>query len=535
MKKIFKKQKQVSKQITKLLPILGIIAMSSCTKNFEKYNTDSRGITEAELQGDFNFIASYFPQIQKNIYSTDVGNYQLQQSLIGDVFSQYMIPPTPFRGNINNITYALVDGWNGTPFQLAYTNVMAPALEIEKKGKVKAPDFFAVAQILKVAAMHRVTDIYGPIPYSQYGKSATTPYDAQEVVYNTFFTELDEAITTLDNKIKTNPGMKPFAGTDLIYGGDYTKWIRLANSLRLRLALRIVYANASKAQAEGEKALSNSYGLLNGNADNAMIQGKGILNPLSTITNSWDDTRMSAPMESFLGGYHDPRMAVYFQPSTQFPGTFRGIRQGIKIDAKATYVNFSKLGTYFTDATPIQLMTCAEVYFLRAEAALRNWANAGGTVQDLYEKGISNSFTQWGVAGGIASYLNDNTSQPKPYVDPLNSVNNVDAGSPNLSVITIKWDEATTFETKLERIITQKWIAVFPDGQEGWSEFRRTGYPKLYPVIVNNSNGAITGFVKRINFTQDEYLTNRTEIQKAILLLGGGSDNGGTRLWWDKK
>jgi hypothetical protein len=176
-------------------------------------------------------------------------------------------------------------------------------------------------------------------------------------------------------------------------------------------------------------------------------------------------------------------------------------------------------------------MTSAEVFFLRAEAALRGWANAGGTAKELYEKGITTSLNQWGVGDQAAAYINDATSKPAPYVDPKNAENN----SPALSSITVKWDEAASADAKLERIITQKWLAIFPEGQEAWSEFRRTGYPKLFPVVHNESNGTINTAIqiRRISFPQAEYTGNQGEVQKAIQLLGG-PDNGGTRLWWDK-
>ncbi len=120
-------------------------------------------------------------------------------------------------------------------------------------------------------------------------------------------------------------------------------------------------------------------------------------------------------------------------------------------------------------------------------------------------------------------------------MDPKNAANNIAAGSQWLSKITIKWDDVAADEKNLERIITQKWIAIFPEGQEAWSEFRRTGYPKLFPVMINNSGGKIstTEFIRRINFVNTEYETNPKGVQKAVTLLGG-PDNGGTRLWWDK-
>ncbi len=99
--------------------------------------------------------------------------------------------------------------------------------------------------------------------------------------------------------------------------------------------------------------------------------------------------------------------------------------------------------------------------------------------------------------------------------------NNVPAGNPNLSTITIKWNPAAGNEEKLERIITQKWLAVYPDGQEAWSEFRRTGYPKLFPVVVNNSNGQVTGFIERLPIPSKFKNSNKAGYDKAIATLGG--------------
>jgi hypothetical protein len=416
---------------------------------------------------------------------------------------------------------------------------MAPITEIKRRGaQSAAPDFWAVALILKVEAMHRVTDIYGPIPYSQYGQGGTSVgYDSQQDIYKRFFKELDTAVTNLKAYRAANPDASPFTKFDMVYGGDYGQWIKFANSLRLRLALRIVKADAALAKAEGEKALADNGGLMETLADNVMVSGFGLKHPLYTITNKdgWSDISMGASIESYLTGYKDPRTGKYFDPASDYPGQYKGIRIGSAVTAKPGYNGFSTLAyaktKTFRENTPLQLMTSAEVFFLRAEAALRGWANAGGTAQALYEKGISTSFNQWGVGDLAAEYINDATSKPAAYVDPKNADNN----SPALSTITIKWDEAASADVKLERIITQKWLAVFPEGQEAWSEFRRTGYPKLFPVVHNESNGTINTAIqiRRIAFPQAEYTTNQGEVQKAVQLLGG-PDNGGTRLWWDK-
>ena len=124
----------------------------------------------------------------------------------------------------------------------------------------------------------------------------------------------------------------------------------------------------------------------------------------------------------------------------------------------------------------------------------------------------------------------DNTSTPADYIDPVNPSMNIAA----LSTSTVAWAGAGTNEEKLEKIITQKWIAMFPEGQEAWSEYRRTGYPKIFPVASNQSGGTIDTDIqiRRIPFVDSEKSTNAAGVTAATSLLGG-ADNGGTRLWWD--
>jgi hypothetical protein len=176
-------------------------------------------------------------------------------------------------------------------------------------------------------------------------------------------------------------------------------------------------------------------------------------------------------------------------------------------------------------------MNAAEVAFLKAEGALRGWT-MGGTAEALYNEGITLSFQQYGVTGSDV-YLSDDTKTPGAYTYPLgNAAYNF---GPN-SLITIKWNDAASDEQKLERIITQKWIAIFPLGNEAWAEFRRTGYPKFAPVVTNSSNGAIPAgsFIKRLVFPDTEYQRNAENVYEAVRLLGS-PDTQGTKLWWDKK
>ncbi|HMG10466.1 MAG TPA: RagB/SusD family nutrient uptake outer membrane protein [Mucilaginibacter sp.] len=511
-----------------------VLSQASCTKDFEKYNTNKNNATDSLLNIDGEGIGTFMIPMQLAIFSTTNFTYQLQENLNGDVFSGFMMSGDPFNGGVNNTNYGLVPSWNTTPFNVGFQNIMANWLQVSRRAPAKYPDFYAIANILKVEAMHRVTDIYGPMPYSQFGKGGfATPYDSQETIYKTFFAELDSSITALNQYIKANPNVNRVKPYDLVYSGNYQQWIKFANSLKLRLAIRIAMVNPTLAKTEGEAAMNDPNGLISSNDDNAFVHisnGVSFTNSLWSITYEYKDINMGAPMECYLKGYKDPRIASYFIPDAK--GNYHGIRNGVSINSAQQYAGASLLNFGNTNgATPIQLMAASEVAFLRAEAALRGW-NAGGSAMQFYNQGITLSFQHNNVP--LGTYLEDATSTEAPFKDLVSTVNDVPAGSPYLSKITVKWDDGVTYQQKLERIITQKWLGLWPDGAEAWAEFRRTNYPVLMPVVVNNSQGTIstTGFIRRLPFSQDEYNSNAAEVQKAVALLGG-PDNGGTRLWWD--
>ncbi|HRP55466.1 RagB/SusD family nutrient uptake outer membrane protein [Agriterribacter sp.] len=509
-----------------------VLLFGACTKNFESYNKDPNGITDEQLQADFNSIGAFFPDIQNSVYPSNGANTisaDVVEIISCGSWGGYFMVTLPGVWNPN---YFLFAGWEPYSFfGVGYNSIMSPINEIKRRGaETLAPDFWAVAQILRVAGMHKVTDIYGPAPYSQFGTGGTSvAYDSQPDLYNAFFTELDGAVATLVQYVAGHPGATPFKKFDRIYNGDYTKWIRYANSLRLRLAMRIVKADPERARTEAEKSLDPSGGgVFTGSSDNAYVSGG--LNTVYVSCREWRDGIAGAAIISYMNGYNDPRREKYFETSTIIPGEYVGVRVGSDIKAQADYLPFSNVSaTAFSRTSPMQLMNAAEVYFLRAEGALRGW-EMGGTAQDLYEDGIRASFEQWGLTAEAAAYIGDNVSMPDDYADPVTPANNIAA----LSDITIRWDESAGNEEKLERIITQQWIANFGSGTEAWSTFRRTGYPKLFPVVVNNSGGTISTEIqiRRMNYPGSEYVTNEAEVQKGVTLLGG-PDHGGTRLWWD--
>ncbi|WP_345955776.1 RagB/SusD family nutrient uptake outer membrane protein [Mucilaginibacter sp. PAMB04168] len=520
-----------------------LMLSSSCTDNFEDYNTNQHQATAEMLQADNLATGTFFVQMQKNVFpiaqQPEFGDevYQTMQNLAGDVYSGYMGTTNNFYSGVNNTTYGLVPQWYGQAFNRAFVGIMPAWSAIRKAAQTETPQVLAIATIVKVEALHRTTDMYGPLPYKNFGNGALqNQYDSQRDVYYAFFDELNQAIQTLTDFSVKFPGATALAQYDFIYGGNVKNWIKFANSLKLRLAMRIVYADAAKARTEAESAVNHPIGVMTDASEIAALQHTSNLvynHPLYIISTNFNDIRMGANMESFLSGYKDPRLPRYFNAASD--GLYHGIRNGITITNKATYAEGPFSGLNVVSSTPIVWMNPAEVHFLRAEGALRGW-NMGGTAKAFYESGIRTSFTVSGVTASADAYISDAVSLPAAYTDVRNSGNNVTATSADLSKITIKYDETAAFEANLERIITQKWLSMYPDGQEAWTEFRRTRYPKVFPVVLNTSQGLINTAtqIRRLPFPATEYQTNSAGIAQAISLLGG-ADNGNTKLWWDKK
>ncbi|MEG0464672.1 RagB/SusD family nutrient uptake outer membrane protein [Bacteroides sp.] len=527
--------KLLHKNIYKGIAYTLFLAVSfACTDGFDNkkpYQPDGD-----DLDGDNFRVGAVYAQLQQNVISTNDNQYQRSQNLVGDIFSGHMSVVNNWNSNKNHATYFFYDKWQDECFKSVYTGAFGAWLEIKKiLGSDENSHAFQFAQILKVASLHRFTDMWGPIPYSKVGGGGlTSPYDSQEEVYNLFFQELDRAIEVLTLFTTTNPGAAPMADYDLVYKGDYVKWIKFANSLKLRLAMRIAYVNPTLAKQKAEESIKHSVGVILSNSDNASIQtanGIKVVNPIYTIAFGYNEVRMGASMQSFMGGYDDPRISRYFTQGTLNNQTgYFGVRNGIQVNNASDYKFFS--APNIESDTPIFWLTASEVAFLKAEGALRGWDMNGVTAQEAYEEGIRLSFAQYAVPGSD-DYMQDDTKKPMNYVNPLYSVQNI---SPATS-ITIKWDDTANLETKLERIITQKWIALYPNGQEAWSEFRRTGYPKIFPIVYNASGNIVNSKVqvRRLPFPPCEYINNTENVQNAVDKWLGGTDNGAVKLWWDAK
>ncbi len=509
--------------------IFGIIAMistmlHSCTKDYAEINTDKSAIPtvgEAELPFLFSRAISAIP----------VGD-QVAQNLFADQYAQYFACNAAY---FPSDRYVMVSDWVQNNFDPMYT-VVLPQLQVLLDKKDAASAEAALANIWWVYAFHRVTDYWGPIPYFSIGVGGlSVPYDPQDKIYDDFFKRLAAAVQVLEDKRDE----KPYDTYDLVYGGNVDKWIKFANTLRLRLAVRISKVDPGRAKTEAEAAYAGGVFTQSPDDDAYIPKNTLDINRLSQMSD-WNEFRMSATMESILKGFNDPRMPVYFLPAKS-TGTYEGLRNGLTPEQLALEVNTvnsnSHVGPRWTSlasggianhlSTPANVMCAAEAYFLRAEGALLGW-NMGGTAKDLYEQGITNSMMQWEVTDNavIQDYINGTTTPIAPG-DYMNS--------PAITDIPVKFD-AGNIDVQLEQIATQKWLALFPDGMEAWADYRRGHYNKLYPIVKSDNpelTDPETQWIRRIPFLLSEKISNGPAVDAAVGLLGG-PDAITTPLWWDK-
>lgn len=521
-----------------------LFSTAACTGDYENINKNPY---EPDDLTPYDYaLASSMYNICNGVRSSDVNQFQLVESLMGCVLGGY------FSDGNGNFTASFArcnpsNGWSRVLMEAnstsiiptLFTNLSLIESQVEATGN-RVP--LSVAAIIKVATMSRITDAYGPIPYSKigYDGSILTPYDSQEEIYNKFFEELDEAIADLNANL--GAALNPMI--DDVFAGDISKWVRLGNSLKLRLAMRICYANPAKAKQMAEEAVDPANGgVIETTDQNALYNhytNGG--NPIQASTVGYgNDSRPAADLICYMNGYNDPRREKYFTKASWLdedgnvetdpagnPLDYVGVRRGWTTYSRDGWaLKMSGIGVGTKD--PTIWLTSSEVAFLRAEgAAVFGW-NMGGTAESFYNQGIRLSFEQYGCDGAEA-YLNNETAVPAAFYDPSQA----NPWNGSLPAVTIKWDESATPEQKQERIIVQKWIANWTMGCEAWADVRRTGYPKLIPVAYNGSGGVVdtNKGPQRLPYPQEEYTNNTANVQTAVATLLGGPDNMATKVWW---
>lgn len=507
----------------KFLKVIGVVLLATvtfvgCTDDFLDTNTDPLVLTEL----DASLIGNIYARTQYQGF--DIDYHQTSQNLFADHYCQYYANT---QNAFPSDRYVLVGGWLNGAWNAFYGEIPNNlSVVLDATDPAVNPGFetlHALAQIWKVIVYERKTNYWGPVPYfSVNNGESSVPYDSERDIYMDFFSTLDNAVATLN----ANQGGNAFGAHDQIYGGDIDQWIRFANTLRLRIAMRVSAVEPGIAQQEAEKAVAA--GVMTDNSHDADFQTtSNSIHGMNRYT-PWNEFRMSASMESVLNGYNDPRREHFFRPAVT-DGAFRGLRNGYEIvDLQGLAVldvnNLSAIGPRWADVAaadfnPYEIMQSAEAYFLRAEGALNGW-NMGGTAEEFYNLGIEKSLIHWGITdvATITAYQ-QSTNTP---------VATHDAPAP-LTTVPVKFDPANA----LEQIHTQKWLGLFPDGWEAWAEQRRTGFPKRYAIMASeNPDVGVNETMRRAQFVSGEYETNGAAVNDAITKLGG-PDLGSTRLWWN--
>lgn len=428
----------------------------------------------------------------------------------------------------------------------------------------------AILRIYRVYMMSVITDIYGDAPYSEAGlgylKEIYNPkYDTQEDIYNDFFTELKDAASALDAANYRITG-------DVIYNGDVAKWIKLANSLRLRYAMRISDVAPEKARKEFEDALASEGGVLTSGSDDALIKYMDI--SFSFGQDSYTDYRGNALSQLLFG--NDPANNPSYLCSTFFnqlyntkdPRTFMIARfyyDGLmsqtspdnridltdEITGKGIAMNPCQPGAFSYDPwpqgydsdmmkeiaktnpsvettmaretepklannflrgdNPGVVMTCAEVNLLLAEASLKKW-NTGGTVEGFYSKGVR----------AAMDFLADNYGYDRISDNDFNAYI-ADNGTGH------------TEQQAKAAINTQAWILHFTNPAECWANVRRSGYPRLKSPAEYGFGQYLTGgkdIPVRLCYPTLESSYNKPGYDEALKRMGG-KDSWNTHVWWD--
>lgn len=370
----------------------------------------------------------------------------------------------------------------------------------------------AVARILKAYFFHGMTDRWGMIPYSEALQgndedgTLRPSYDPQPDIYADLLKELDEAASQI------NPAEDPVTG-DILFDGDMNRWIRFANSLRMRLALRIAETNESLGMQHFTDAYND--GMISEDVTYNYLASANNENPWYSRFRTRTDYAISEPMADKLKAHSDYRLTKYANPapdSDDGDGTVEldeivGMPYGIENAGDITNASISFPGAAIgaggpnvgVQDAPLPIITVAELKFALAEAVERGWIT--GSAENFYMDGIERSWRQWNVynATDFGNYVAQN----------------------DIAYSSAEWRQ---------KIGYQKWIALFPLGYEAWSEWRRLDYPELDPAPVPlNQSGNIP---VRQGYPSSEAELNEENYNSAVQNQGitTGLD---TRVWWD--
>ena len=586
------------------------VALSSCYESALEYEGDVNSINSDDGTGsDEGFLASpdlavgFLRTAQLRVIDAKEHPYQYQYTFIGDDPVGYMSSPHNFDGRMTSSLAFYSDFASGPAANLQWVAQQAVPV-MRSADTLKIAPLGAFASILFSDVSLQYTNVHGPMPLSDYKvlkEERPLTYEKQSVVYTQLFQDLVRAdsilaeyekqpVESIDDLIKeTDMLTEQSTAANIV-----TMWRKYANSLILRMAMTAVDVEGYTCNINGEEKTVRQLGeeavrrgvLQAGDKTIGLLCGNGTEvgnHPLYKIANTWVDSRLNASYHNYLIRTQHPILEFWFaknegaitnrnQSTIKKEEKFLSIRSGMELSTQAlttqTYQYYSKFNLNFS-GEKLAFFKVEEVLFLLAEADLRGW-NVGGTAEDFYNAGIKEFFTKhafsdasyneymsWKGMGNLG--VSPQIKEEAIYKDFLDSDNNLPLwggyDKPENADTNPYINDSK--EQKLQKIITQKWITLFPLSTVAWTDYRRTGYPILLPYCpfaYGNSDGSLeeprfnweTGemLTTGVTIRRIPYNTGSLEIANEVALTATSAlneettgtakgDTQGTRLWWD--
>jgi len=518
-------------RLKRYLTVFAIFALlGACDKNFGEFNVDPTTTAKVDLSSLFSSsqvkFASYDPETLTNFCHA---------------FMQY-----GWSDFWYGTTYELNDGLSNRAWNNHYANVLKD-LEYVIPQLEKDPalsNTYAAARIWRVFVYQKLTDMYGDIPYFEAGKALidgtfAPAYDTQQSIYADFVKELRAARDGLSTSAATVKG-------DQFYGGDASKWKKLANSLLLRIGMRMIKVDPAQASSLVKEAVSG--GVMSSNDDMPILKYDNLTNDGFNFNIGDQHFTLRNTLVDHMNSSGDPRLFIYGAVYTKqkdasaavaYPtGTTTAMiadslaKYDWDLNTPDTYSNSApeninrtrvRYDIYHEVNLPYIHFFYAHVEFLLAEAVLRGYIS--GDANDYYTKGVT---------AHMESFSKIKERVPACPVPSSSDISTYLANNPITKI-------GTSVENQIEQINTEYWVAGYIfEADEVWANWRRTGYPKLIPTPAGHFSIAggnpSTGVIPRkLPYPNSEFSTNSANLAKALSVYGGVNDfTTNPRVWWDK-
>ncbi|WP_035464809.1 SusD/RagB family nutrient-binding outer membrane lipoprotein [Algoriphagus vanfongensis] len=513
---------KLNKKYISLFSLALVMGLSSCDKDFEEINMNpnSPETVSADLLLP-NVIRSTTNEIAGSAWGT------------GNVVMQFTA----------KIQFTSEDRYNwgpsGNPYSTFYNSMRDLNNVIQISSEANQQNYVGIAKVLRASLFSFMSDAYGDLPYSeaiQAKEGVNYPkFDTQESLYAGVLQELEEANQLLGSTTEQVSG-------DILFNGDIERWKKYANSLRLRILMRL--SDRQDPSAAMQAILSNpaQSPIFTGNDDHAALTyllDVPNQHPLyTTRSGSFDEFRLSEKMENTLKELQDPRLYAYAQPTTNSGAgvigdleDYQGVPNGLADEEALAYApsgdpskggsNFiSRVGllwscsacTSLANPTGYQaiLMSYAELQFVLAEAREKGYITTG-SAEEYYMNGVKASFSYY--------------KERYELVNLPQIAEKLEVGNSYFEQADVAY--TGSMEEKLSKIGTQKWLALFFNGMESWYDWRRTNYPEILPGPAAYINSVPV----RIMYPSSVQALNLTNYLEAIDRQG--EDAITTRVWWD--